>query len=253
MRYQPEKVQQIPIRDLKQLPNRVITLIVTFRPSPHYNLNIYRNENVEDIVRLLLGIQQERMFIFLLQGILDLNVDDAESWRTWVTQAINARADLDSNEPRQAVSLLYGLKRQFGDKTTDYLSAIVPKYVLVRLEQQFQVSGAVDVCVCIQKKTTGGRYVWNSSQRQGSNSVDAAVWNDLNQEGACYECKLAATIKQDQIDLLSCIWHESDQKLEVGLASFASVSSIQKCLLNFNVPDFVKIVPRNEMLRYWSL
>jgi hypothetical protein len=226
-------------------------LIVTFRSSVHYDSKIYCSKHVNSIVNLLLRVRQERVFIFLLQGILDLNVDDAESWLVWAKKAINARRDLNSSDPKQAVILLYSLKKQLGSKATDYLSAIVPKYVLRRLEQLFQVKGAVDVYVCIQKEVINRQHTWDSSQRQGSNSVDAAVWNILNQSGACYECKLGTTVKQDQIDLLSCIWHESDRRIEVGIASFASAPSMKKRILNLNVPSFVKTFTRNDIYASW--
>jgi len=251
-------VQQIPIKSLKRLPDRLIALIVTFRPSANYNPDTYCNERVGNIVNLLVGVQEERIFGFLVQGILDLNVHvgNARSWLRdyWPRTAIRARRDLDQDGLKEVLRLLFELKQELSDQAVEeYLSVIVPKYVLRKLEWKFVENGMNDVYVHIEKQIAGMQYIWDSSQRQGSNSIDAAVWNNLNQEGACYECKLGTAIEQDQIDLLCCVRYKSDQRIEVGLASFASASSIQKRLLNLDVPSFVKIIDRNEMFRYWSL
>jgi|GEM_PF-5496637 len=197
------------------------------------------------------------MFTFLARMIQDLNVyvGDTGSWLHDVKQDISAHMHLDERELRKAITPLYELKRESSDQVKDYLkdhlSVIPPKYVLRKLEWKFVENGMNDAYVRIEEQIAGRQSIWDSSQRQGSDSVDAAVWNDFNQEGACYECKLAIAIEQDQVDLLACIWYESDQKVEVGLASFASAQSMKERLRNFNVPSFVRIVTRNEMFRYW--
>lgn len=142
--------------------------------------------------------------------------------------------------------LLFRLKKEFDDQAGEYFSVIVPKYVLRKLEWEFVENGMNDVYVCIDN----GQCIWGSSQRQGSKSADAAVWNDLNQKGACYECKLDRAIKRNQIDLLSCIWHKSNHAV---VASFGAYAVVKKHLLDFEVPNSLKIVGRDSMFEFWTL
>ena len=107
-----------------------------------------------------------------------------------------------------------------------------------------------DVLLCIERQRRRRTISWYSGTRIGSQSIDAAVWSDEKQSGACYECKLMEAIEQDQLDLLDEICSESQGKIEVGLASFTSEAAMNKCLLRFTVPKTLKILTRDTLYRH---
>ena len=58
-------------------------------------------------------------------------------------------------------------------------------------------------------------------------------------------------IKQDQLDLLGEISSESQERIEIGLASFTSEAALNKCLLKFRKPTNLKILARESLYRHW--
>lgn len=221
-------------------PEKVVVLRVTFPHSPDFDPVINENELVEEIVYLLLVAQDLSSFAYLIRLIWDLNVytGDASSWLTDIMSGI--KAHLDQRNLKQAVNLLFKLKKNFGDQIVHYLSVVPPKYTLKKLEARFGVNGYNEICVCIER----GRMTWDSSQEEGSNSTDAAIWNDQEQRGACYECKLDRPGErgQRQIDFLCRVYDKSQRKIQVGLVSFADHDRLKGYCLDRNVPDSVEIV-----------
>ncbi len=225
-------------------------MIVTFNPSPHYDENLYCNEYVEKTTNCLIQIQQEKLYLFIVKSILDLNVDSAESWQCWVKKEINAYGDNYKEFLKQVCFYLFHLKKISEQNSENYLAVLVPRLFLKKLEQRFGEVGSLDVFISIQKNINSGVNIWRSADRVGSNTVDSAIWNNHLQSGACYECKLGTPQKQAQIDLLYCISCESEQKIEVGIASFSSDEAMKKKLLSFEMPPIIKVVTRRDIFRY---
>lgn len=217
---------------------------ITFRHSPHFDYSVYSNQLLEDIVDLLLGVRDIRLFCILASSIIDLNVylGNVQSWLRDPPAVI--KAHLNKPKVKQAIRLLLKLELQPGVQLGSYLSAIVPKYTMRKLENRFMAHGYNEVYICIECNNMR----WDSAQRVGSNSVDAAIWDDSRQSRACYECKLDTSIKQEQIDFLYCIYQESHQKIMVGLASFASTKALEKHIANLNITrSIVKVLGREDL------
>jgi len=219
-------------------------LRITFSHSPDFDESIYSDEDLEAIVEMLLRVQDTKLFSFLVELILDLNVytGDAQSWLN--NPPPNIKLYQSQPEVRRTVKLLVKLKRQFATQLGDYLSAIVPKYTLRKMENRFGVNGRNEVYVCIKRD----QMHWDSSKRCGSRSVDAAIWDGKN--GACYECKLGTSIRQSQVDLLCCIYRESQRKMLVGLVSFASIEAMEGHIAGYrlNVPrGIIELLGRKHL------
>ena len=221
-------------------PDKVVILRITFPHSSDFDRSIYDNELVEEIVYLLADAQDIRSFSHLIWLIRNLNIypGDVSSWLSDIMSDI--KSHLDRRNLRQAVTLLSRLKREFGSQVGRYLSAIPPKYTLRKLEARFGVHGYNEVHVCIER----GRMTWDSSQKVGSNSVDAAIWSDQDQRGACYECKLDRPGERGkrQINFLCRVYDKSQRKIQVGLVSFADHDRLEGYCLDLNVPDSVEVV-----------
>lgn len=217
---------------------------ITFSHSPDFDESIYSDEDLEAIVGILLRVQDIRLFSFLVELILDLNVytGDVQSWLN--DPLPNIKFYQSRPEVRRTIKLLVKLKSQFATRLGNYLSAIVPRYTLRKMENKFGVDGRNEVYVCIKRD----QMQWDSSKRRGSRSVDAAIWDGQN--GACYECKLDKPNKQGQIDLLCCIYRKSQRKMLVGLVSFASINALERHIAEtrLNVPrGIIELLGRERL------
>lgn len=103
-------------------------------------------------------------------------------------------------------------------------AALVVLFFRYLAETERGTAGVLDAYIRV---LSNSKCLLDSTMVSSSNTVDIGLWDQDNQAGACYECKVSDSIKTNQLEWLQSIFNACQGCMDVVLATFAKEYALQ--------------------------
>lgn len=201
---------------------------VNFIPDLQNIAEISKFENdleIGDSIKAIneLLIKKDKNFIKYISILTRLNSNLVYDRNFSIEKLI--KIDSDDKSLKIFVQCIYNILASKLHDDIDRIKGLFPEaYIYLRFKNSYTQYIKLERECYVEIDTWSSRVHRTSEQGQ---LIDVGSWNPQHEEGKVFECKIGVGIKEHQLDLLDNIINQSNNKLNIFLASFAKKEVIK--------------------------